>query len=53
MCIYEKPEESYEAFKIIWQKWYIGFPNYEKATRWSGKDRVDNWLYNTTHWYRV
>ena len=22
MCIYEKPEDSYIAFKKIWQRWY-------------------------------
>ena len=53
MCIYEKPEDSYEAFKIIRQKWYWEFPTYEMAKRYSWNDRVDTWLRNTTHWYRI
>jgi len=35
MCIYDSPEESYEAFKIIWSKWYIKFPNLALAEKWT------------------
>jgi len=35
MCKFKTKEESYEAFKIIWQKWYGELPNYEMAKRWS------------------
>lgn len=51
MCIYEKPEDSYEAFKKIWSTWYKWMPNLEKATRWSWNDRAQIWLNNTLHFY--
>lgn len=51
MCIYEKPEDSYEAFKIIWRRWYDGLPTLAKAKRWSGNDRAEAWLRNVLHHY--
>ena len=50
MCIYDTPEQSYAAFKIIWAKWYKGMPNYRKASRYS-QDRANDWLRNVTAFY--
>lgn len=44
MCIYEKPEDSYEAFKVIWAKWYKWHPNLVSAQRWTGHDNAVRWL---------
>ena len=44
MCIYEKPEDSYKAFKIIWSKWYKTHPNLISAQRWTGHDNAVRWL---------
>ena len=44
MCIYDTPEESYEAFKKIWSTWYKKFPNTTLAKRWTGGDRHNIWL---------
>lgn len=44
MCIYEKPEDSYEAFKKIWSKWYKTHPNLVSAQRWTGHDNAVRWL---------
>ena len=51
MCIYDAPEESYEAFKIIWAKWYWEMPDYRDAKYWSWDDRADAWLSNVTNLY--
>lgn len=51
MCKFKTKEESYEAFKIIWIKWYWGLPNYEKAKRWSWDDRAGIWLNSVTWFY--
>ena len=51
MCKFNSPEESYEAFKIIWQKWYTWMPNYAKAKRWSWDDRASIWLKNVHYFY--
>lgn len=44
MCIYEKPEDSYKAFKIIWAKWYKTHPNLVSAQRWTWHDNAVRWL---------
>jgi hypothetical protein len=36
MCKFESKEESYEAFKKIWGKWYKAYPDYKLAHRWTG-----------------
>lgn len=47
MCIYEKPEDSYEAFKIIWSRWYKNNPpTLANAKTWTGDDRSKTWLAN-------
>jgi hypothetical protein len=51
MCKFDTPEESYEAFKKIWQTWYITFPNRELSIRWTWNDRADSWLRHVTHYY--
>lgn len=52
MCIYDTPEESYEAFKKIWTEWYGGkFPTYGAAKVYSGNDRASTWLANVTKFY--
>ncbi|MBP7118496.1 glucosaminidase domain-containing protein [Candidatus Woesebacteria bacterium] len=50
MCIYEKPEESYAAFKTIWSKWYQGYPTLKSAQKWSGGSG-ENWLKNVKFHY--
>lgn len=52
MCIYEKPEDSYQAFYKIWSTWYKKFPNQEMAKRYSGNDRAHYWLTNVTAFYQ-
>lgn len=53
MCIYEKPEDSYEAFKIIWSKWYKWPPNLRTARRWTGNDNATRWLSHVNlHYYK-
>lgn len=44
MCKFKTKEESFEAFKTIWGRWYKTYPTYEQAHRWTGWDRVYNWL---------
>lgn len=51
MCKYETPEQSYEAFKKIWSKWYKWVPNYAKAKRWTWNDRPQTWLNHVLHYY--
>ena len=51
MCIYDTPQESLEAFKIVWVKWYRRFPDKRLANKYSGKDRADTWLANVTTKY--
>ena len=51
MCKFDTPEESYEAFKIIWSKWYWEMPTRRMAVKWSGNDRADIWLKNTLYFY--
>jgi len=50
MCIYEKREESYEAFYKIWSKWYRKFPTPALAQRYSN-DRAGAWLKSVTIFY--
>lgn len=53
MCIYEKPEDSYEAFKIIWGKWYKWPPNLRTARRWTWNDNATRWLSHVNlHYYK-
>lgn len=49
-CIYETPEDSYEAFKIIWSKVYGGFPDVAKTNKWT-KTQQTEWLNNVTYLY--
>jgi len=51
MCIYEHPDESYVAFKIIWNKWYKGLPTLHMAKRWSGNDNAHAWKRNVLSFY--
>ena len=51
MCKYDTQEESYEAFKIIWAKWYVWLPTYAKAKKWSWDDRARDWLNNVLYFY--
>ena len=51
MCVFDTQEESYAAFKIIWGKWYGGFPNRAKAATWTGNDNPNNWLRIVSHYY--
>lgn len=51
MCIYDAPQESYDAFKIIWKRWYDSFPSIEQARRWSGNHNAENWVYNVKRFY--
>ncbi len=51
MCKFDTPEESYEAFKIIWTKWYWELPNKNKAITWTWNDRSQIWLDNVLYFY--
>lgn len=52
MCVYNKPEESYTAFKKIWTQGYGGeFPTYYAAQVWTGGDTPDTWLKNVDYHY--
>lgn len=52
MCIYEKKEDSTEAFKKIWANGYgLRFPSYKDAQVWTGNDRPDNWIKNVRFYY--
>lgn len=50
MCIYDDPQQSYEAFKAIWVRWYGEYPTIEDARRWTGGNGV-NWLKNISFYY--
>ena len=42
---FDSKEHSYRNFKWNWKKNYgERFPTREDAQRWTGGDRVDNWL---------
>ena len=51
MCVYDTPEESYEAFKIIRAKRYRVLPTLQLAKKWSGSDRSEQWLKNVLYFY--
>lgn len=56
MCIYDAPEESYIAFKKIWNRWYGGgLPNQEQAKCWvngCGSNKIPyQWIENVYHYY--
>lgn len=52
MCIYARPEDSYEAFKKVWKRWYGGgLPTIAHAKRWSGGDNYKAWHKNILHFY--
>ena len=52
MCIYETPEESFEAFKKIWSEtWYNWMPTLKKSVVWTWNDRPQIWLDNVLHFY--
>lgn len=47
MCIYDTPEESYQAWKRVWRYGYGNrFPTYRDAQVYTGNDRPDSWLSN-------
>jgi len=48
---YNSPSESYGDFKRIWVTHYGGLPDEEEAKRWTGGDRWQTWLTNTTNFY--
>lgn len=52
MCIYDDPKQSYDAFVIVWKRWYKGLPNLEKSKRYSGNDRAEIWMRNVLQFYR-
>jgi len=51
MCIYERPEDSYEAFKNIRSTRYKGFPNINKAAKRTGNDHAATRLKNVNYFY--
>lgn len=51
MCIYDNPEESYEAFVIIWEKWYKTLPTLRQAGIWTGADHAKTWRKNVLYYY--
>ena len=52
MCKFETKEDSYEAFKTIWTKWYGEYPTYNLAHKWTWGDRVNNWLNIVAFYYK-
>lgn len=51
MCIYDHWSQSYEAFKIVWKRWYKEFPDRALASKWTGNDRPDTWLKHVRYYY--
>lgn len=51
MCIYERKEDSYAAFKKIWAKWYRTYPTRALASKWTGNDHPDRWLRAVNQYY--
>lgn len=51
MCAFASHEESYEAFKVIWAKWYKTFPTRKQAVVWTWSDNADRWLAHVTLYY--
>lgn len=52
MCIYEKPQDSYEAFVKIWSSHYKRMPTLKMAEAWTWKDAARTWLKNVWHHYK-
>lgn len=58
MCMYDKREDSFVAFKKIWTRWYGGFPTLQDAAIYSDSDGV-NWknvvmmYYNNPHKLKI
>lgn len=45
MCNFASTDESFKAFKIIWEKWYKNpVPTMANANTWTGRDRAKTWL---------
>lgn len=44
MCRFKTTKESYEAFVIIWNKWYKTYPTLQQAKSWTGDDSKETWL---------
>lgn len=52
MCIYDTPEQSYEAFKKVWAQGYgMRLPTIADAQAYSGSDRGDSWRNNVLKFY--
>lgn len=51
MCVFETTAESYEAFRVIWTRWYWWMPTTRTATKWTGWDRVTSRMANVNHLY--
>lgn len=51
MCIYERPEDSYEAFKKIRSTRYKWRPDMNKARKRTGNDHASTRLANVNHLY--
>jgi hypothetical protein len=48
---YASPEESYEDFKRIWSTYYVDYPSFELADKWTGSDHVQDWLDIVNYYY--
>lgn len=48
---FKAKEESFEAFKKIWEKSYKKFPDKSLAVKWTGNDNATTWLKNVTTYY--
>jgi hypothetical protein len=42
--IFNSKQESYAAFKDLWQRKYGGFPTIEQAIKYTGNDHAETWL---------
>jgi len=48
---FNSKEESYAAFKELWQRVYKRYPDYSLAKLYTGNDRPDNWLRIVNYYY--
>jgi len=51
--IYEKYEDSFEDFKQLWTNYYWWYPDRAMAIKYTGWDRVDNWLRIVDQYYNL
>lgn len=48
---YASTQESFAAFKDLWSRLYVGYPDWDLAYRYTGGDDTQIWLDNVTRIY--